>query len=72
GRVFEWRILFLPVRKRGNVIGFAFRENAPKYSLKELRIKAKQLEQQYQLDFPIFVKDFKRNKSTALNKVFKT
>jgi len=71
GRVFKWRILFLPVRKRGNIIGFAFRENAPKYSLKELRAKANQLEQQYQLNFPQFVKDFKRNNATVLDKVIK-
>ena len=72
GRIFEWRILFLPVRKRGNIIGFAFRENAPKYSLKELRKKAKQLEQQYQIEFPTFIKDFKRNNTTVLDKVIKT
>lgn len=71
GRVFEWRILFLPVRKRGNIIGFAFRENAPKYSMKELREKANLLEQKYQLNFPQFVKDFKRNNTTVLNNVIK-
>lgn len=71
GRVFEWRIFFLPVRKRGNVIGFAFRENARKYSMKELREKANQLEQQYHINFPTFVKDFKRNNTTVLKKVIK-
>ncbi len=71
GRVFEWKILFLPVRKRGNIIGFAFRENTPKYSMKELRAKAKQLEQQYQLDFPTFVKDFKKNSASVLDRVIK-
>ena len=71
GRIFNWRILFLPVRRRGNIIGFAFRENAPKYSMKELKLKANQLEQQYQLNFPQFVQDFKRNNTTVLDKVFK-
>ncbi len=71
GRVFEWKILFLPVRKRGNVIGFAFRENTPKYTMKQLREKAKLLEQQYQIDFPIFVNDLKRNNSSVLDKVIK-
>ncbi|MCK4841411.1 MAG: spermine synthase [Methylococcales bacterium] len=71
GRVFEWKVLFLPVRKRGNVIGFAFRENAPKYTMKELREKAKQLEQQYQINFPSFVQDFKRNNSSVLDNVIK-
>ncbi len=71
GRVFEWKIIFLPVRKRGNIIGFAFRENAKKYSMKELRVKAKKLEQQYQFEFPVFVNDLKKNNTSVLNKVFK-
>jgi spermidine synthase len=72
GRVFDWRILFLPVRKRGNIIGFAFREQAPKYSLKYLRDKALILEDQYQLEFPTFVRDFKRHNTTILDKVIQT
>jgi len=71
GRVFKWKILFLPVRKRGNVIGFAFRENAKKYTMKELKAKANQLEQQYQIEFPSFIQDFKRNNSSVLDKVIK-
>ncbi|MCK5831740.1 MAG: spermine synthase [Methylococcales bacterium] len=71
GRIFEWKILFLPVPKRGNIIGFAFRENTPKYTMKQLRQKALQLEQQYHLDFPSFVKGFKRNNAAVLKKVIK-
>ncbi|MEO1899772.1 MAG: spermine synthase, partial [Methylococcales bacterium] len=71
GRVFEWRVLFLPVRKRGNVIGFAFREKAKKPTLKQLRQKANALENQYPLEFSTFVKDFKRNNTSVLDKVFK-
>ena len=71
GRVYEWRVLFLPVRKRGNVIGFAFREKAKKPTLKQLRQKANALENQYPLEFSTFVKDFKRNNTSVLDKVFK-
>lgn len=71
GRIFDWRILFLPVRKRGNIIGFAFGENMPKPSLKELQLKAKQLEQQYYLEFPVFLQDIKRNNHNVLNRVIK-
>ncbi len=71
GRVFEWRILFLPVRKRGNIIGFAFRENATQYTMKQLREKAKQLEQQYHFEFTLYVKDFKRNNNSVLDKVIR-
>ena len=69
GRVFGWRMLFLPVRGRGNIIGFAFGEACTKPSMKALLAKADQLEQQYQLEFPTFMQDFKRNNSTAINRI---
>ncbi len=71
GCLFNWRILFLPVPNRGNIIGFAFREKNPKYSMKELKKKAALLEKNYHMDFPGFVREFKRNNQTVLNKVFK-
>ena len=69
GRVFGWRILFLPVRNRGNIIGFAFGEDFPKPSLKALTSKALELELQYQLEFPAFVQDFRRNNASVINRV---
>ncbi len=72
GRVFEWRILFLPVRQRGNIIGFAFREQAPKPTLKQLRQKAMMLEKTYHLEFSNFVRDFKRHNTTVLNKIIQS
>lgn len=71
GRIFERRVLYLPVRNRGNVIGFAFGEDFPKHSLKQLVDKAKQLEQQYQLEFPLFLQDFRRYNPSAIQRVFK-
>jgi len=71
GRVFDWKILFLPVRKRGNIIGFAFNEKAPTYSMKVLRAKAVQLEQQYHLQFPTFVRDLRRHNTPVLSRLFK-
>ncbi len=71
GRVFDWRILFLPVRKRGNIIGFAFNDGMPRPSFKAIQQKARQLEHQYQLEFPVFVQDIKRNNSKIFNRVFK-
>lgn len=70
GRIFNWRILFLPVRNRGNIIGFAFAEHCSKPSYKQLAGKAKQLELQYQLDFPQYLLDFKRNNPSILQRVF--
>lgn len=69
GRMFNWRILFLPVRGRGNVIGFAFGETFPKPRMKDLSEKAKHLEQQYQLEFSTFLQDFKRNNPSVINRV---
>ena len=70
GRIFNWRLLFLPVRGRGNVIGFAFGDEFAKPSFKALLNKAQQLEQQYHLEFPTFMQDFKRNNPSVINRVF--
>jgi spermidine synthase len=69
GRVFGWRILFLPVRNRGNIIGFAFGDQFPKPNMKALIDKAKLLEQQYQLEFSSYLQDFKRNNTSVINRV---
>ena len=71
GRIFGWRMLFLPVRNRGNIIGFAFRENFPKLPFKTLVTKAKDLELRYQLEFPVFMQDFKRNNPSLIHRVLK-
>ncbi|WNB74210.1 spermine/spermidine synthase domain-containing protein [Methylomonas koyamae] len=71
GRIFNWRMLYLPVRNRGNIIGFAFGENFPKPQFKSLIAKANDLERQYQLEFPVFLQDFKRNNPSILHRVLK-
>ncbi len=60
GCTFKQRTLFLPVQDRGNVIGFAFNEDAPFFTLKHLRQHAIALEQRYQIEFPTFLKDLKK------------
>ncbi len=69
GATFNWKILFLPVRGRGNVIGLAFAEGHSKFSMKELRQRARDLEEQYQIEFVDFIKDLKRNNASVLKKV---
>jgi len=69
GTIFNWRVLFLPVRGRGNVIGIAFAEGVDSYSMKALRAKAKALDEQYQVEFLDFIKDLKRNNSSVLKRV---
>lgn len=70
GRIFDWRLLFLPVRNRGNVICFAFNDDQLKFSLKELRSRAQQLENEYHLEFSAFVQDLKRN-NRNFNRIIK-
>ncbi|NOQ63495.1 MAG: spermine synthase [Methyloprofundus sp.] len=72
GTTFDWKVLFLPVRGRGNVIALAFAEGVDLFAMKALRTRAKQLEEQYQIEFTDFIKDIKRNNGSVLNRVIKT
>lgn len=71
GTTFNWKLLFLPVRGRGNVIAIAFAEGVDVYSMKALRARAKQLDEQYQIEFIDFIKDIKRNNGSVLKRVIK-
>lgn len=71
GRAFDWKILFLPVIGRGNIIGLAFKSSLPTMTLKSLRARAARLEQQYQIDFPGFLKDLKKHNASTLKQVIK-
>lgn len=71
GRAFNWKILFLPVLGRGNIIGLAFNDGLPTLTLKELRTRAAELEQQFQIDFPAFVKDLKKHNASTFHQVIK-
>jgi len=71
-RVFDWQTLFLPIRDRGNIIALAFNDYSPRYSMKELRTNALELEQQYQIEFPTFLKDLKKYNASTFNQVIKT
>ena len=72
GRIFDWQTLFLPIRDRGNIIALAFNDYSPRYSMKELRTNALELEQQYQIEFPTFLKDLKKYNASTFNQVIKT
>ncbi len=67
--IFKQRVLFLPVQDRGNVIGFAFNEDAPFFTLKYLRQQAIWLEQQYQIEFQTFLKDLKKHNTRTFNQL---
>jgi len=69
--IFNSKLLFLPVRGRGNVIAIAFAEGVDTYSMKALRARAKQLDEQYQIEFIDYIKDIKRNNGSVLKRVIK-
>ena len=69
GQTFEWKVLFLPVKGRGNIIGLAFNVNAPIFSMKDLRMRAVFLEQQYQIEFISYLKEIIKHNSSIINKL---
>jgi len=69
GRIFDWKILFLPVRNRGNIIALAFNGEAPSYVMKELRCRADLLEQYYAIEFKTFLKDFCKHNASTIKQV---
>ncbi len=69
--IFSGKLLFLPVRGRGNVIAIAFADEVNVFSMKALRARAKQLDEQYQIEFIDFIKDIKRNNGSVLKRVIK-
>jgi spermidine synthase len=68
-RIFKQKVLFLPIRDRGNVIALAFKEDTPFFNLKYLRQHAMALEQLYEIEFPDFLKDLKRNNERAFSQL---
>lgn len=71
-QVFNWKVLFLPVRDKGNIIALAFNDYSPRYSMKELRMQASALEQHYHIEFPIFLKDLGKHNASTINQLIKT
>ncbi|MDO9105458.1 MAG: spermine synthase [Methylovulum sp.] len=69
GQVFGWKILFLPVQGRGNIIGLAFNHAVPIYSMKALREHALALEQRFGIEFTTFLKDIKKHNSSTINQL---
>lgn len=70
-QLFDWRLLFLPVRGKGNIIAIGFNETTPAFSMKTLKDKAVELEHHYQIEFPVFLKDLTKHNASVLNNVIK-
>ena len=70
-RSFDERVVFLPVKNRGNVIAIALGADKPRFALKNLIDQAQQLELLYQLEFPVYLQDIRRHNHQHLHRVFK-
>ncbi|MDP3877546.1 MAG: spermine synthase [Methylobacter sp.] len=71
GQSFDWKILFLPVKDRGNIIGLAFNEQTPLHDMKDLRTRAIILEQLYQIEFIAYLKELIKHNSSVINNSIK-
>lgn len=71
GQTFSWKILFLPVKDRGNIIGLAFNEETPLHDMKDLRTRAIILEQLYQIEFIAYLKEIIKHNSSVINNSIK-
>ncbi|MCX7073904.1 MAG: spermine synthase [Methylococcales bacterium] len=69
GKLFNWKLLFVPVQGRGNIIGLAFNEKTPTYALKHLRTRAIVLEQLYEMEFTRFLRDLVKHNSSVLQNI---
>jgi len=60
-RAFNDKVLRLPVRNRGNIIGLVFNHKTPRFEMKALKTKAMELEDQYHIEFPLFLRDIRKH-----------
>lgn len=72
GSTFDWRILFLPVKGRGNIIGLAFNKEAPLHTMKDLRTRAIILEQTHPIEFISYLKEIAKHNSSVINNSIKS
>lgn len=68
-QAFNEKLLILPVRNRGNMIAVAFNQGIPRFDMKALKVRAIELERQYQIEFPKFLKDFNKHNSYSIQAV---
>ncbi len=71
GTTFDWKVLFLPVKGRGNIIGLAFNKQAPLQTMKDLRTRAISLEQLHGIEFTAYLKEITKHNSSTINNSIK-
>jgi spermidine synthase len=68
--VFKNRVLFLPVRNKSNIIGFAFNEFCSVNSTVRLRLNAQALEQHYHIEYQSFLSNLRKYNAETFNTMF--
>jgi len=69
GESFAWQTLFLPVLDRGNIIGLAFNQANSRYALAQIKDKASTLEQEFHIEFPLFLKALKKHNASTFDQL---
>jgi spermidine synthase len=72
GKAFDWRVLYLPVKDRSNIIGLAFNEQVPLFDFKTLKQRSELLEHRYQIEYPVFLQALKRHNASTFNNIFRS
>lgn len=62
-RIFNDKVLKLPVRKRGNIIVMGFNPEVPRMDWQTIKRKAVALEEEFQIEYPLLLKDINRHNS---------
>lgn len=65
---FDSRVLYLPIKGRGNIIALAFAQDRWCGSYKQLLAKSKRMEEQTRIEYPVFLKALKKNNSDKIRK----
>ncbi len=58
---FSWRVLFMPVSDKGNIIGLAFNNPDARYTGQWLKDRSITLERQFHIEFPLFLKALQKH-----------
>ena len=69
--IYQWRVLFLPVQGRSNIITLCYNHALPPILSKSLRQRAMELERYYHIEFPLFLKDLFKYNASNLNYIIK-
>lgn len=69
---FQGRALFIPVLDKDNIIGLAFKSQNTHFDWQHLKDRSMVLEQEFRIEFPIFLKALKKHNANTLGQMIST